>query len=74
MKKSEIPESVEVPTWVKRGSMLVRRSALGPNDPESEYNYIKNNYPGVDPLLYGAEAPKERCAHCGSYKPDEDEF
>lgn len=72
MKKSQMPETVVVPTWVKRGTMLLRRECLSPEDPESVYNYIQTNYPGVDPMLYGAEVPRNRCAHCGSYKNEEE--
>ena len=72
MKKSEAPLTVEVPEWYRTGGMMFRRSALSADHPESEYNYIKKNYPGVDPIWYGATPPSEVCEHCGSLKRNEE--
>lgn len=69
--KTNRPESVEVPVWTGHGTgMLRRRSALPPEHPESEWNYILKHYPGTNPLDYGAEPPRTVCKECG--RPHED--
>jgi hypothetical protein len=58
-------QEIEVPVWVKRGNMLVKREALDSDDPDHIYNYIKNEL-GVRPEDYGVEKPKvDRCPNCG---------
>lgn len=65
MNKSNVLE-VSIPVWVGHGTgLLRRREALDPEDPESEYNYILKNYPGVDPIDFGAKPPRSRCDKCG---------
>lgn len=74
MKQSDAPIEISVPTWTGHGTgMLSRRTALPSEHPESEYNWILKNYPGVDPVWYGAKPPRDRCECCGKFKADEDE-
>lgn len=47
---------IEVPVWVKRGTMMVNRSALNPDDPDHIYNYIKDTL-GKVPEHYGIQNP-----------------
>lgn len=49
--KSGTPETLEVPVWVRKGTMLVHRDALPSDDPESTYQYILNK--GFHPEDYG---------------------
>lgn len=62
------PETLEVPVWVKRGHMLLRRDALDGDDPDHTYHYIRKTY-GVDPEDYGIAKPPQRttasCPCCG---------
>jgi len=56
---------IDVPVYVQKGMMLVRRDALDPDDPDYTYNYIKSEF-DVDPEDYGIEKPEfQRCPHCG---------
>jgi hypothetical protein len=50
------PQEIEISVWVKRGPMMVRRSALDGDDPDHPYNYIQSKY-GVDPEDFGIKAP-----------------
>ena len=52
-----MPEIIEIPVWVKRGSLNVRRDCLEPNDPDQTYNWMKTNYPDVNPEDYGIKHP-----------------
>jgi hypothetical protein len=53
------PETIDVPVWVKQGGMLIRRDALGPDDPDQTYNYIKNTM-GLRPEDYGVYHPYDQ--------------
>lgn len=59
MDKKDTPETIEVPMWVKRGEMLYRRDALGIDDPDQTFNYIRDKY-DVDPRDYGIENPRDK--------------
>lgn len=48
--------AIKLPVWVKRGSMLVRREALDPNDPDHPYNYAERVI-GVKPEDFGIWKP-----------------
>jgi hypothetical protein len=52
------PDTIEISVWVKRGKMLVRRSALDIDDPDHPYNYIKAK--GLRPEDYGIDPPPMR--------------
>lgn len=53
------PETIDIPVWVKRGSMLIRRDALGADDPDQTYNYVKNTM-GLRPENYGIYHPRDQ--------------
>lgn len=59
-------EEIEVPVWVVRGSMMIRRDALEADDPDHTYNYVKRVY-NIDPTDFGIPKPPsiEICPHCG---------
>lgn len=65
-KFTEVPEEISIPVWVKRGSMMVRREFLSPDDPDHPYNYIKMEL-GLRPEDYGVRRPNvvKKCPHCG---------
>ena len=46
-------DEIEVPVWVKRGKMIVRRDALNGDDPDHTYNYLKAR--GIRPEDYGVK-------------------
>lgn len=47
-----MPEGeIEVPVWVQRGKLFVRRDALNGDDPDHTYNFLKAR--GVRPEDYG---------------------
>jgi hypothetical protein len=51
------PDTIEVPVWVKKGGMLVRRDALDWDDPDHTWNYLEAQ--GLKPAEYGFEHPLE---------------
>ena len=59
---------IEVPVWVRRGGMIIRRDTLEFDDPDHTYNYIKDAL-GLKPEDYGVCLPEgwtgKRCPHCG---------
>lgn len=71
MEKEQVNEdgSISYSVWVKKGKMMVNRSALPPDDPDHIYNYIKAKF-GVDPEEFGVEKPtgldgNHICPNCG---------
>lgn len=48
-------DTIEVPVWVKRGGMILRRDCLDPDDPDHTYNYLKGK--GIVPEDYGVYHP-----------------
>lgn len=63
-------QSIEVPEWwTNTGGMSYRRDALPSEHPESIWNFVRKNYPDVDPREYNIEAPKtkmpDECPCCG---------
>lgn len=49
---------INVPVWWNRGNgHLLRRDCLGANHPEHPYNYVKREYPGVEPEEFGVYHP-----------------
>lgn len=69
--KKLVPTEIEIPEWIGHGTgRLIRRAALPPSHPESEYNYVLRTYPGVDPMDFGIKPPPPRCDKCG-HMPDD---
>jgi hypothetical protein len=65
------PEEISIPVWTGHGTgLLRRRSGLPPEHPESEYRYVKEHYPNVDPHDYGIDLPRDRCDKCGHLLED----
>ena len=59
-KRSEHPETIDIPTWYKTGGgMMIRRDALPSSHPESEYGYIKNTLK-LDPNIYGVYTDRQQ--------------
>lgn len=52
---NDLPESVDVKQWVKRGGMLFNAEYLEPDDPMHLYNQIKAM--GLPPEEYGVDDP-----------------
>ena len=52
---SIVDDTIEIPVWVKRGGMLIRREYLDADDPDQTYNYIKSL--GKIPENYGVYSP-----------------
>lgn len=52
------PDTLEVPVWVKRGALIIRRDALPKSDPDCTYNFIKRTY-DVEPEQYGVFEPQD---------------
>jgi len=48
-----VKDEIELPVWVKRGKLLVRRDALNGDDPDHPYNYLKTQ--GLRPEEYGVK-------------------
>jgi len=49
------PDAIEMPVWVRRGKMLVRRDALPTDDPDHPYNWLAAQ--GLRPEEYGVQKP-----------------
>lgn len=58
------PEVIDVPVWVKRGSMLQRRDCLDADNPDNTYHYIRREL-GLRPEDYGVSLPQGVCPRCG---------
>lgn len=60
---SDKPETIAIPKWVKRGSMMANRDTLSHNDPDHTYNYVKDTL-GLRPEDYGITHPlTEKYSH-----------
>lgn len=55
---NKLPETIDVPVWVKKGNRLVNRSCLELDDPDHTYHYIKNAL-GLEPEDYGVFLKRE---------------
>jgi len=52
------PEKIELPVWWDKGNgHCLLREGLPADHPESPYNYLKREYPGIEPELYGVFHP-----------------
>jgi hypothetical protein len=62
-----IPDEIQIPEWAGHGTgMVVRRQFLAPEHEWSEYNYVRQHYPDIDPAEFGIRVPsKTPCPHCG---------
>jgi hypothetical protein len=58
-KKDKRPDTIDIPVWVKRGSMLIRRDCLDGDDPDHTYNYVKDVM-GFRPEDYGVYHPYDQ--------------
>lgn len=58
-------DTIDVPVYVTRGNMMIRRDALSVDDPNHTYNYLISK--GIVPEDYGINKPPgtSRCPHCG---------
>lgn len=50
-------KTINMSHWVRRGNMLISRESLNGDDPDHPYNWIKTNFPGVDPCDFGICKP-----------------
>lgn len=68
---SEDGSQITYDKYVKRGSLLMLRSALGINDPDFLYNYLKSN--NIEPENYGIKHPayESALAKYGNLNKDE---